>query len=232
MVIVNYLWTIKYSVSDHSWQRDTSGLLCIWCVSQVTHIPIFFHFIAFPVFLTEYLCRLRTIWVKVAMATRPPGFLASCSARSHVTGWPLEGRSPQEFTRPYRSASRSPIVHAHARTRTHTHAHTHTVVFTTLPSIQRWWVGVWLNRESELNPRVGEWVSLTGGAEGQGAQGWTQALHRSVLEAQPLQTLDHQLAQRRRQALHTVLHLGTTAQDDDDDDDEWMMMIMTTNKIR
>ena len=73
---------------------------------------------------------------------------------------------------------------------------------------QREWIELTVH-SAEVITGVGE-PRLTTVAEGQGPQGQTQTPHGSVLGAQPVQTLAHQLAQRLGQLLQTLLHLGNT----------------------
>lgn len=162
--------------------------------------------------MIHYLFKLCTKRVKVAMGMRPLGFLDRRSASCHVTCPALEERSLHVFSTEYKSLSRRPVDQEEKMLRQQKTVKQISGLTTTFLSIFQhplYCVSCQFNQSSPPQSlKTKTYIKhLTGGADSECCQGPAESQHASVLRAESVQAVLHQLAQRLRQVLKTILQL-------------------------
>lgn len=144
---------------------------------------------SFYVLWNPYLFKLCTIRVNVAIGIRPLGFLDSCSTTCHVASPFNEDRSLHVFSSEYKSPSLRPV------------SQVETIILSTSRALKvNFPPPIWHPHEIQ--------TCLTRSADSERCQGPAKSQQTSVLGAESLQAVSHQLAQRLRQVLEALLQLG------------------------
>lgn len=144
----------------------------------------------FVKFSSSCLFKLCTMWVKVAIGIRPLGFLDNCSTSCHESFPSCEDRSLHVLSTEYKCPSLRPVnqeetMISDTSSVLHLYCITHPVLRIQHPMKSR----------------------LTSGADSECCQGPTKSQQTSVLRAQSIQAVLHQLAQRLRKTLEAFLQL-------------------------